>query len=497
MGCPGAATFASCRCVIPGLGVKFVSHLQRVSALLAGLLVVGCLRAGAQGVILWSVTPSANSVQTGGSVTFTINLTNATGTVLPRVLVTNVLPDSVQFQFASIATNSNIGAGAVTNYGSVTVFSLTNFVLLGIAQLNVTAQPTAVGPITNTVTVTAPVFGYFGTNSAVVQVTNAVSPQADLGVAIAGPAQAVITNDWMTYSVAVTNLGPATAPNVSLTNTLPPGAVLLNVSPAGQSYTTAGSNLIFNLGALTNGGSALLQFTVEPTNVGPLLLSASVGTTGVLDTNLANNEASTNVTVTNFFGTLIATNVSAMVYNPQTGLMNQTIRLSNLGTNSVASARVIVSGLTNWLYNAVGTNNGNPFVVYANALDTNQSVDLVLEYFIPTRQPITVSNSQYVAGGVPATVFSGPGGTNGVFYITLITNLADGNILIEFQSIPGRNYTVLYSDDGVNFSNALAAQPSITATADRTQWIDDGPPKTVSPPISATNRYYRVLLNPP
>jgi hypothetical protein len=66
-------------------------------------------------------------------------------------------------------------------------------------------------------------------------------------------------------------------------------------------------------------------------------------------------------------------------------------------------------------------------------------------------------------------------------------------VLIEFQSIPGHTYSVLYSDDS-SFTNTLVAQPSIVAPADRTQWIDDGPPKTISAPTNVSSRFYQVLF---
>jgi len=53
---------------------------------------------------------------------------------------------------------------------------------------------------------------------------------------------------------------------------------------------------------------------------------------------------------------------------------------------------------------------------------------------------------------------------------------------------------VLYADNS-SFTNELAAQPAIVAPADRVQWIDDGPPKTVSPPASVSSRFYRVIQN--
>jgi hypothetical protein len=37
------------------------------------------------------------------------------------------------------------------------------------------------------------------------------------------------------------------------------------------------------------------------------------------------------------------------------------------------------------------------------------------------------------------------------------------------------------------------ATPSITATANITQWYDDGPPKTASAPLTVGSRYYRII----
>jgi hypothetical protein len=64
--------------------------------------------------------------------------------------------------------------------------------------------------------------------------------------------------------------------------------------------------------------------------------------------------------------------------------------------------------------------------------------------------------------------------------------------VIEFTSIPGRTYTVIYSSDLTHWT---AATPSLTANATRTQWYDDGPPKTTSKPSGGT-RYYQVILAP-
>ena len=68
--------------------------------------------------------------------------------------------------------------------------------------------------------------------------------------------------------------------------------------------------------------------------------------------------------------------------------------------------------------------------------------------------------------------------------------LADGRLLIQFDSIPGRLYAVEYC---TNFpsGNWVAVPLRLRATANRTQWIDSGPPAT-QPSALGQIRSYRV-----
>ena len=464
--------------------MKAFLHLRLLALVLVGTLAV-CPRAGAQGFGL-SVTNSANSIMVSNSLTYTINVTNLNGSSLQDVQVTNLLSASVQL--VSVLRSQ----GSFTNYGSVVVFDLGQFVNNGTALFMVTVQPTATGFLTNTVTVASAYTTNTASTNVVVQVTNVVI-QADLGVSIAGPVQIVITNDWMTYGVTATNSGPDAAPNVVLTNALPPGVVL--IAPTNQGV---GSNLIFNLGTLANGGCTNLQFTVQPTNAGVLTLFASIGAAGVLDTNLANNSAGTNINVIGYLpGLLVAVTNSAQVYNPQNGLIEQSILLTNTGSTNVPAARVLVTGLTNQFANAAGTNDGNPFVYYSTTLNTNQGVSLLLQYYVRTRSPFVFSNSQLQAFAVPVPDWTPPPATSAStnLDITRIIGLPDGTMLIEWPAMTNRTYTVVYSDN-VLFSNAMMAPPSITALGTRLQWVDYGPPATVSAPTNASSRFYRVFLNP-
>ncbi len=441
-------------------------------------MIVACSRAGAQAFGLL-VVPSANSLLVSNSLTYTINATNLTGVGLVDVWITNSF--SAPFQYVTSTASQLVGA---TNTTTNVLFELGPVGVGGIVQVLLTVQPNAVGAFTNSVVVAVPGTIYITSTNATVQVTN-VTILSDLGVTMTGPGQAVITNDLMTYGVTVTNLGPNDAPNVILTNTLPTGVV--PISPANQ--TTS------NLGTLTNGGYANLLFTVEPTNAGVLVFSASVGSPGVQDANITNNTASTNITVINYLsGPLAVITNSGQIYNPQNGLVEQSITVTNNDTNNATAVRVVVAGLTNRLFNAVGTNSGNPFVVYSAELNTNQSVNLLLQYSASAY--FTFTNGQLSAFAVPLPNWTPPSatGTSTNLNISRIVELTNGNMLIEWPSTTNRTYTVVYSDN-VSFSNAAIAPPSIVAPANRTQWIDYGPPTTRSVPTNAA-RFYRVFQNP-
>jgi len=466
--------------------MKVFLHLRRLALLATGLMAV-CPRTGAQ--FEFSASSSSSSILVSNAVTYTINVTNLAGGTY-QINVTNTFPTTAQLLGASFTLN----AGTGTTYTNSNGFSFTILPDNGAwAQMTVQAAPTQAGSFTNTVTMFVSGLTNFATN-VVVQVTNSVTPLADLGVAIIGPAQAVITNDRMTYDVIATNSGPSAAPSVSLTNTRPPGVILRGVSP--PNYSVAGSNLIFNLGTLANGAYTNLQFTIQPTNAGVLPLSASIGASGVLDTNLANNTVSTNITVIAYLpGLLVAVTNFPQKYNMQNNLVEQSVLLTNQGTNDVFAVRVVVSGLaaTNVLFNAVGTNNGNPFVVYGSSLAAGQSVELLLQYAANNYFPFASSQLQAFAvpppdWGVP---LAGPVSTN--LNIISIVRLSSGSMLIWFTSVSNQTYSVAYSDPP--FTNWLTAQPSVLAPTTFTEWIDYGPPGTLSHPTNTPTRLYSVFLN--
>jgi hypothetical protein len=68
----------------------------------------------------------------------------------------------------------------------------------------------------------------------------------------------------------------------------------------------------------------------------------------------------------------------------------------------------------------------------------------------------------------------------------------DNALLIDFLTVKGATYCILYKDDLAS-TNWNVALPPITGTGYDVQWVDDGPPKTESPPSAVPQRYYEVL----
>jgi VCBS repeat-containing protein len=207
--------------------------------------------------------------------------------------------------------------------------------------------------------------------------------------------------------------------------------------------------------------------------------------------------ATVNLLITNtpFTGPQFGILKGSSVFNPQTGLFEQNVTVTNIGDTTAPAVRLLVDGLRSSvsLYNASGTNAGRPYVQHNSPLDPNQTMRFVLEFFVGDRRPFT--NSLEAQSVLPAS-----DSTDGASSVAISRMFIDRRIsgrdrfVLEFASIPGRTYTIIYSDD--NMQSWHAATPSLTANATRTQWYDDGPPKTSSVPLSNVSRLYRVIVAP-
>ncbi|MSU57413.1 MAG: HYR domain-containing protein [Pedosphaera sp.] len=184
--------------------------------------------------------------------------------------------------------------------------------------------------------------------------------------------------------------------------------------------------------------------------------------------------------------------IASMHFNPQTGLLEQKVRVNNPTGSDYQGVRVYAANLTNGttLWNKSGITNGVPYVQSSARVVPGSYVDFVLEYYVPTP---TVPNPQLRAELVEP---SGGGvitaGTVGQ-HIAFARMLSNRTFLLEFDSVAGRIYYVQYSCD---LQTWKYAQPALTGTGTRVQWVDNGQPKTESAPSDQKMRYYRLIALP-
>jgi len=181
--------------------------------------------------------------------------------------------------------------------------------------------------------------------------------------------------------------------------------------------------------------------------------------------------------------------------NWQTALYEQTVRVTNLHIRSIIGFRMIVNGLAQdiLLFNPSGTlEDETPYIEYAQTLaavgEDGNSVELVVELkrdsLAPFEAPDYVVIEVLTSEVETATVSES--GAN----VTSTALLADGAFIIEFNTIIGNVYAIEYSEDLENWKRVL---PLYTANVEKTQWIDNGPPKTIIHPNAVDGRFYRIV----
>ena len=332
-----------------------------------------------------TLTGPTSGVVPGQSVTYTATFTN-NGPDMARVVSETVqLPANLSASTLTVGGQTGTISGTTITFASGATYSTTT----GIVTLPALASSAASAVQTFGLTFVAPAQSYV-VSSAIgsattdatpannaASVATAVTPTADVALALSGPATAVIGN-YATYTLTTTNNGPATATNVAPTLQLPAGLTIQAAGTStGYSYNSTSGLLTFApLSTLQAGVSAesYVTFTMPNATGGQLSALASVSS-GSLDNVVANNTAAVTTSVAPATATTdLFTNIAptSSGYTPGSTIV-YTADYKNQGPNAALNAvptaslptglsatTLLVGGVTGTLNNGLITFGSGP-----------------------------------------------------------------------------------------------------------------------------------------
>jgi uncharacterized repeat protein (TIGR01451 family) len=218
------------------------------------------------------------------NLTYTIMVTNYGPSAAANVSVTDTLPAN------STLLSSNASVGSVSVSGEVLTWAIRTLAKDAYASLSFVLQPGLAGTITNMAVVDSATSDLNPEDDTDLNVLTVLSPTADLALALGGAPNPVVNGKSVTYTMTITNFGPATAPTVTLTDVLPSGVIFVSAAPGG--YVLNNNIITFtNLGDLGSGTQVSAQVVVTTVEGGTITNTASTSSS-VIDPFKVNNTAS-------------------------------------------------------------------------------------------------------------------------------------------------------------------------------------------------------------
>ena len=201
----------------------------------------------------------------------------------------------------------------------------------------------------------------------------------------------------------------------------------------------------------------------------------------------------------------------APALNRQSGLFEHMLIITYAGTGTLENVDLLISGLVDdsrnnriRVYNSIGLKTIGPDAegfyenvpfVSGGPLAAGASRNLTIEYYVTDHTTVPGPTYNLVVEG--RTGFSiSPSASP----LNITTNrFVNGTFILQFPTRVKYRYNIQYAptlDDLLNNStNARVVNPAVNGTGYSLQWIDNGPPKTETPPV-AGSRFYRVLEAP-
>jgi uncharacterized repeat protein (TIGR01451 family)/uncharacterized delta-60 repeat protein len=247
------------------------------------LTIAGVVPAAADVGLAMTATPA--TVVVTSNLTYTLTLTNYGPAGATNIVVTDILPAGMAY------VSGTPSPGSVSNSAGVVTWTVPSLANGAAASLALVVQANNTGTITNSATVTTSTADLNPDDDSASVAVSVVSPTADLAISLFDSPEPLLLGNYLTYTITVSNGGPATATGLIAFDTLPPAVNFISASPM-NNYTVVGQVVTFtNLGNLASGGQTSVTITAQPTTAGIILDTASCYS-GVIDPLKANNSAS-------------------------------------------------------------------------------------------------------------------------------------------------------------------------------------------------------------
>ena len=241
-----------------------------------------------------------NPVIAGNNITYTAVVTNNGPGAASTVAFTEAVPANTSF--VSVAATSGTG-GWSCSPGSISC-TISSFAAGASTTFTVVVTVGAATPSGTIITDTANVSAATtdpnpSSNFATVTTVVATAGQADLALTKTGTPNPVLAGNNLTYTITVTNNGPAAAANVSMKDTLPANTSFVSIStpagwtcpaPAGGFETCTNPSVAANATATF---TMVLKVTAGTASGTAITNSATVSSSTTTDPTNANNTAST------------------------------------------------------------------------------------------------------------------------------------------------------------------------------------------------------------
>ncbi|MGH9522172.1 MAG: hypothetical protein ACRD3E_06540, partial [Terriglobales bacterium] len=309
--------------------------------------------------------------QPGGTLTYTLVLTNGGPSDATAVALTDTLPLGVTVQSAtstqgtcSVTTTVACAIGTVTNASSVTVTITVQVTGAGSLVNSAAASATEADPVAanNSVSVTVPSFA------------------ADLVLSVNAPSGTLFGAD-QPYIFTIFNNGPNDAGVTTFTDTIPANMTFVSADIGGTPCTVTAGTITCSLASLAANASVNVNAVLHPTVASTFANTASVQGS-LVDTNSANNSVTANNTIVPNADLRITGAVNPQQIQPGSNA-TYTIVAQNFGpsdatgvviTNTVSALEGVVSATS-----TVGTCSGTaPVTCSVGTLANGASVTITI-----------------------------------------------------------------------------------------------------------------------